>query len=730
MTDPKQYPSSNERRPVRRSPDDAFDEALSRIASGDHEFSGRDTDDGIEAEPIDGRVATTGGDDSGPTSTSAVRDTAPALMRTEFDRWWLDGVEFLRALHQSPERSGLLCAIHQLDVPHHIVQLAALSIHRRGPRAFDPPATPPVTLMHWQDLIARRVRDLMIERNDQFTAQRRALRELRRPKTTLRGLAEVMRRIVSDQVVLSEESAFSLVKEAHRLVLAGPRVDGGWAAPRAANAPIEGALLLVCRFAIALAASEPTFTGDTLPAETIGELIPECLPSAPELVECAMFDRLGPLAVGRDGELVSARSRGGPVVLLGKSGVGKTASQKTMIHTTDGPMVITTTKPFDLADTVAVRGPRVHLLNATGRLTGLEGSCESVGWDPLTDVTTASDARRLADLVVMTELKGNEDVKDGGYWAKEAIEIVWPAMLFAASNGGSMSSVCRLISGDLNNVGRWCAANHHADGAAAIAAYSLLADNHRSSISTTAKIGVRSYADGLGGCIDEHSPVDWQHVIEDGGTIVMYSDDRTAARTRSYYVAVMDRLITAASEMVMQGWTGPKLTFLLDEAANCVPHPTLPSICAVAPGLGMNFVLAFQDAVQISRVWGEVGARELLNNAGAIVVHPGATDIWIRTFLSSLAPPTVVHHEGQPVGTAVGVPALPLGPGEVRVIDEHGRVTPARQLVAHEEPMFVHNRIERSVLIDPVFRDIVASQMCRSTGETVTDTTTEATRSL
>lgn len=738
VADPNEYPSSNPRRRVRVEPEDpaSRDSALENLRRhfGTIEEDTSDEDDLADDAAESGEQTTPsdppGGKRDAEPPVHPGPATRPTLRRTVHDRWWIDGFEkCLLPLHSSALLTADFCEEFGLEVPHHIVQLSAMAIYRCGPGQFDPPLEPPTTHDQWRAVVAQGVVVMMDERHHRYRSARQALRKLKRPKTTLRTLAKVVQRAMADQIVLDDSTAYDLVTRAHRLVLDGPKIDGGWWAPIEIDEPIEMALWLAGRHACALAHASPRFDSPGVPLELIAQMIPTCQPSAPESVASLFFDRIGPLAVSDTGQMMSARPRGGPVVLLGKSGMGKTQNLLTILQTLVGAAVITTTKPFDLVDWIAVRGRRVHLLNATEERTGLEGICNPISYDPLSTVRTVGDARRLADLIISTELGANRQVSEGEFWSKSAADLMWPLVLFAAHNGKDLTDAYQLmLTEEFDKVRLWCRSTGNALAESSIDSYLELDGRTRTSIQATAKVGMRPYADDLVHCMNQSTAIDWKQVIRDGETIVLYSNDRTAGYTRSYYVAVLDSLVTAAAELVAEGWTGPKLHMLLDECANVVPHPDLPAICSVAPGMGVNFVLSFQDVAQMTRVWGDAGGRELFNNAGAVAIHPGSTDIWLRHLLASLEAPTVVEHDGTPNGAAVGVPTLPPGPGEVIVIDEHGRPNRGHQVLAHREPMFIGNRMERSLLADPEFRELVAGQLVASRRTEHSPTGTDATR--
>lgn len=620
----------------------------------------------------------------------------------------MEGV--LRPLLADDETPTRFAHDHDLPAPPHVIRAAAVALHRAGPQAFGADTSPPVTRSDWVELVVATVRNDLEQRHHRLVAAQDALRHLRRPKTTLRALGALVRRVISAEVALDDGDAYELVVRARRLVLAGPDVRGGWDIGTGGAA--EEALALVARVAIALAQARPRLDAPGIPIELVESVIAGSLPSGRGAASTLLFDdEIGPLGISPSGRLVSSNARFGPVVVVGQSGSGKTQLLTSVGQVSRDALMITTTKCEDWRAILTGADGDVFLLNATEDVTGIEDIATSVGFDAIAGVRTQADARRLADLVVEAELGDNSAMSDGSFWAKAAADLAWPLILFAAHNDERLTDVRRrMMAEDFDAPRRWLRAHGEDLADATLATYLSLYDRTRSSIQVTAGTAFRPYADGLNGCLDVHPHVDLEALLRDGGKLVVYSNDRTAAFTRSFYVSVLDAIVNTAARLTLEGWTR-KVTCLLDECANVVAHPDLPQIAAIAPGMGLNLVTAFQDVAQLVRAFGESGGRELFNNAGAVVVYPGSTDLWLRQVLGSLSPVRIYRDaDGNNVGTDAGLPIAPPRPGEVLVLDGFGRVSTARQVRSALEPALVADRQERMVRHSVEFAELLAVQ--------------------
>jgi type IV secretion system protein VirD4 len=120
--------------------------------------------------------------------------------------------------------------------------------------------------------------------------------------------------------------------------------------------------------------------------------------------------------------------------------------------------------------------------------------------------------------------------------------------------------------------------------------------------------------------------LDVAELVRQQGTVYLLGGEE--GHVAPLVTALTGHIARQARRLAAQGPTGrldPPLTLVLDEAALICPVP-LDQWTADMGGRGVSIVAAFQSRAQLAARWGEVAARVILNNAGAVVLFSLGAD--------------------------------------------------------------------------------------------------------
>lgn len=323
------------------------------------------------------------------------------------------------------------------------------------------------------------------------------------------------------------------------------------------------------------------------------------------------------------------------LTVIAPSGAGKTPRVVVPICLThQGPAVITSVKADVLTLTAAARakqGP-VLVFDPT------ESQGPTVRWSPIAGIHTWADALDVARW--LKDAAGDHimsDVENGGYWEAEASHLWAPLVFLAASQGGTMVDVGRMIDPDDTTMGAITdAINTLGDPDAAQYWREFLRTDPRprASILGTARTMLEAWRHPrIRHAIDVHpgdpDALDLDFITRGAGTLYLVSP----AAEQSAFTAVYSCLVNAILmrvELAAQQHGGlpldPPLLLMLDEAANIAPLPKMDQVASKSAGEGVLLVSVWQDLGQIEKVYGPARARTILSNHYAKIYLPGISD--------------------------------------------------------------------------------------------------------
>lgn len=350
---------------------------------------------------------------------------------------------------------------------------------------------------------------------------------------------------------------------------------------------------------------------------------------------------------------------GGPHSLVtGGTGQGKgrRCLMQSILMWGNNPVVAMSTSGDLVEGTIrkrTARGP-VYLLDLCGEvqqaeLRGID--VRRVVSDPCALITSDDEAMMMADLLLATgDQKSAGGSGESSIWQNlasrplaallraggelpnvESGELVW---------GGGINWVLRaldhpeLVDGDTEHLDlerpSWTTAYLRVSG--------LLGSRYAEALRAAQKMDVRQRDSIAINVASALKPWTLSTVAgDDDGTSVAFRPAMLEERGATLYVvSPMDGSAAGAAcaviEQSIQHWRRgisrnlPTLGLFLDEVANCAPLPKLPSHIAVLRKYKVRLVAAVQTVIQLERVWGEVGMKEMLRTFPSVLLLPSTPD--------------------------------------------------------------------------------------------------------
>jgi len=127
--------------------------------------------------------------------------------------------------------------------------------------------------------------------------------------------------------------------------------------------------------------------------------------------------------------------------------------------------------------------------------------------------------------------------------------------------------------------------------------------------------------------------------IRSGGALYLIAGEESAADVAPVLTALVDHVITTARDLAARAADerlDPVFSVFLDELPTATPVPSPPATCADSAGRGVLIHWAAQSRAQLEQVYGQEGARSLVENTTALVVFGGIKDEKTLSWLSKL----------------------------------------------------------------------------------------------
>lgn len=348
-----------------------------------------------------------------------------------------------------------------------------------------------------------------------------------------------------------------------------------------------------------------------------------------------VLGRLGPKT------LIGAPERRS-VAVIAPTGTGKTARFVVpALLRWDGAAVVTSVKGDALALSIAERRRRgpVWVFDPTG-VTG-EKSCT---WSPLLGVATFADALTAATWLVEAGSASARTDDDASLWETLGKDLLAPLLFAAARRGYELDAVVEWVA--IQDEEHVTELLRDLDDRDALNKWEATKTRHhrtKSSIYTTAGAILSAFAHpSIRDAVQLSEPervMDPARLLSEGGTLYLVAPATDQAEFRPVFEALVNAVVRAAERRSAESGglpINPRLLLMLDEAANIAPLRRLGAIASAGAGQGIVLVSVWQDASQVTSVYGPTEATTVLANHTCKVWLPGITDYETLRRLSEL----------------------------------------------------------------------------------------------
>jgi type IV secretion system protein VirD4 len=357
------------------------------------------------------------------------------------------------------------------------------------------------------------------------------------------------------------------------------------------------------------------------------------------------------------------------ILLLGPPRSGKgTSVVIPMILDSPGPVVTTSTRPDNLAVTLATRarkGP-VAVFDPQG-LAHAPGVTPTLRWSLVRGCDRPQTAMLRAEALVADA--GRSGVENGSFWRTQALSVVRcllhaaaldgrpPADLYrwshAAAGAKEAVAVLAHYPGATAGWDRALDAIIGADQRTRDSIWAMVA-NTFSPLADPTVLAAISPEPG-----DEFDPA---RFLKDSGTLYLLGSASGATATASLVAALVEDLVDVARRLAAASpgaRLDPPLALLLDEAAN-YPLPSLPSLISEGGGSGITTLAVLQSLAQARDRWGREAGGAIWDSAIVKVVLGGSANADDLVGISRLVGDREVRettrtHADGPGGSSVSV---------------------------------------------------------------------------
>lgn len=322
------------------------------------------------------------------------------------------------------------------------------------------------------------------------------------------------------------------------------------------------------------------------------------------------------------------------VLLLAAPRQGKT-SQVIIpwLSTWPGAALVTSVRPDVLAATHqlrAARGP-VLVMDPTGEVSWPD----MLAWSPTAGCRDYKTALDRADVLVTVGKNNNQDSENATFFGMSASNLLAAWLHAAALDGRGMDDVLAWAFDDTSEEPVLILRRHEGCGASPRVAqmlanlYNNAAPQTKASLWATVQTGLAplltqsaraTFAPRI------ENSVDIEAFLRAGGTIYLLSSEKSARQLAPLIAAFVDEVTLVAQRLARHSprhRLDPPLGLFLDEVANVVPLPNLPTLMSHGAGSGIFIVAVLQAFAQAEDRWGIKGAEMLWGSATAKVALAG-----------------------------------------------------------------------------------------------------------
>lgn len=356
------------------------------------------------------------------------------------------------------------------------------------------------------------------------------------------------------------------------------------------------------------------------------------------------------------------------------------------VHYWPGPALVTSVRTDVLENTASMREARGPI--AVLAPTGMASWPKRLAWSPTSGCQKIDVARKRASVLVQVGKPGTDDDSTGaGFFGLSATNLLASWLHAAALTGRTTLDVLEWAMDEHDDTPLHLLRQAKRASKLAVKLLAAFYDNPpvtKTNMFTTVQIAVAplmgEFAQASFGPAPEDS-FDIEDFLRANGTIYLLVSEDEAGDLAPLVACFVDEVVRTAYRLATRSpgsRLDPPLGLFLDEVANVVPLPNLPTLMSYAGGSGIFVLAVFQSLAQAEHRWGRTGLNMMWGASTVKMALGGLTGEELKMFseLAGQYTETIQSHQNSPGGSSVTytIQDRPtMTPDQVRGLDPEGR---------------------------------------------------------
>jgi type IV secretion system protein VirD4 len=356
------------------------------------------------------------------------------------------------------------------------------------------------------------------------------------------------------------------------------------------------------------------------------------------------------------------------------------------VHHWPGPAVVTSVRTDVLENTALLREARGPI--AVLAPTGMTSWPQALAWSPTSGCERIDVARKRASVLVQVGKPGTDDDSSGaGFFGLSATNLLASWLHAAALTGRTMLDVLEWAMDEHDDAPLHLLRQAKRASSLAVKLLAAFYDNPpvtKTNMFTTVQIAVAPLMGEFAQASFAPKAADSLNIesfLRANGTIYLLVSEDEAGDLAPLVACFVDEVVRTAYRMASRSpgsRLDPPLGLFLDEVANVVPLPNLPTLMSYAGGSGIFVLAVFQSLAQAVHRWGRTGMEMMWGASTVKMALGGLTGEELRMFseLAGQYTETIQTQQRGPGGYAVTYTIQDrqtMTPDQVRGLDPDGR---------------------------------------------------------
>lgn len=356
------------------------------------------------------------------------------------------------------------------------------------------------------------------------------------------------------------------------------------------------------------------------------------------------------------------------------------------VHHWPGPAIVSSVRTDVLQNTALLREARGPI--AVLAPTGMTSWPKALAWSPSSGCERIDVARKRASVLVQVGKAGtDEDSSSAGFFGLSATNLLASWLHAAALTGRTMLDVLDWAVDEHDDTPLHLLRQARRASGLAVKLLAGFYNNPpvtKTNIFTTVQLAVAPLMGEFAQASFAPEPEDSfniKHFLRQNGTIYLLVSEDEAGDLAPLVACFVDEVVRTAYRLANQSRGSrldPPLGLFLDEVANVVPLPNLPTLMSYAGGSGIFVLAVFQSLAQAVHRWGRTGMDMMWGASTVKLALGGLTGEELKMFseLAGQYTETIVSHQNGPGGgsTTYTIQDRPvMTPEQVRGLDPEGR---------------------------------------------------------